>query len=309
MAPASPTLETAATLTALTTEPWVESPFVDQILAEGGYDPQVADLARRYHRDGYLILPDVLSADDADEVRTEAAGFGGPPPPGSDARRLQDLWQHCPGTRALACHQGILDLLGLLYGRPAFPFQTLTFPVGTQQRNHSDTVHFSSLPARFMCGVWVALEDIEADMGPLFYYPGSHRLPEYTLYDLWQTVQTRNYSAYEDALEQIVTAAGLEQHTLCVPKGTALVWSSNLIHGGSPVLRDGVSRWSQVTHYFFDGCIYYTPMFSNPIAGQYALREPVDIATGQVRANSWNGVPVAAHPIGDGRSIIDFGAP
>ena len=30
-----------------------------------------------------------------------------------------------------------------------------------------------------MCGVWVALEDITEDNGPLHYYPGSHRLPDY----------------------------------------------------------------------------------------------------------------------------------
>jgi len=30
-----------------------------------------------------------------------------------------------------------------------------------------------------MCGVWLALEDIDADNGPLIYYPGSHRGPHF----------------------------------------------------------------------------------------------------------------------------------
>ena len=54
---------------------------------------------------------------------------------------------------------GILSLFSTLYGRRAWPFQTLNFPVGTQQHYHSDSVHFSSVPERFMCGVWVDLED------------------------------------------------------------------------------------------------------------------------------------------------------
>jgi ectoine hydroxylase-related dioxygenase (phytanoyl-CoA dioxygenase family) len=35
-----------------------------------------------------------------------------------------------------------------------------------------------------MCGVWVALEDIDMGNGPLIYYPGSHRVPEVTMKEL-----------------------------------------------------------------------------------------------------------------------------
>ena len=33
------------------------------------------------------------------------------------------------------------------------------------------------MPEGFMCGVWVALEDMDMENGPLVYYPGSHKLP------------------------------------------------------------------------------------------------------------------------------------
>jgi ectoine hydroxylase-related dioxygenase (phytanoyl-CoA dioxygenase family) len=29
-----------------------------------------------------------------------------------------------------------------------------------------------------MCGVWIALEDVDERNGPLVYLPGSHKLPE-----------------------------------------------------------------------------------------------------------------------------------
>ena len=54
-------------------------------------------------------------------------------------------------------------MLFSLYGREPFPFQTLNFPYGSRQHYHSDAVHFNSLPKGFMCGVWVALEDIHED--------------------------------------------------------------------------------------------------------------------------------------------------
>ncbi|WP_374408315.1 hypothetical protein [Pelagerythrobacter sp.] len=82
-------------------------------------------------------------------------------------RRIQDAWSFDEDVRAIASNQAILDLLGKLYGRTAFPFQTLNFPVETQQRAHSDSVHFSSLPERFMCGVWLAMEDVPQRPGRL----------------------------------------------------------------------------------------------------------------------------------------------
>ena len=87
-------------------------------------------------------------------------------------RRVQDAWKFDADVRAIAANEVVLGLLSKLYGRAAFPFQTLNFPVGTQQEMHSDSVHFSSLPERFMCGVWLAMEDVGPDSGPLFYYPG-----------------------------------------------------------------------------------------------------------------------------------------
>jgi ectoine hydroxylase-related dioxygenase (phytanoyl-CoA dioxygenase family) len=57
----------------------------------------------------------------------------------------------------------VLGLLGVLYGREPRPFQTLNFKVGTQQRPHSDQVDFNTEPPGLMCGVWVAMEDIDED--------------------------------------------------------------------------------------------------------------------------------------------------
>jgi len=44
---------------------------------------------------------------------------------------------------AIAANRDVLDLLSRLYGRQAFPFQTLDFPAGTQQNLHTEIVHFS----------------------------------------------------------------------------------------------------------------------------------------------------------------------
>ena len=49
------------------------------------------------------------------------------------------------------------------------------------------------------------------------------------------------------------------------------------------------TRWSQVTHYYFDDCIYYTPAFSDESVGQLQLRNLVAISDGLPRRNSYLG--------------------
>ena len=78
-----------------------------------------------------------------------------------------DGWLYDQDIRRIAVNPRIIEILSNLYGRSAFPFQTLTFPIGTQQKPHSDSVHFSSQPERFMCAVWVALEDMDSENGTL----------------------------------------------------------------------------------------------------------------------------------------------
>ena len=97
--------------------------------------------------------------------------------------RVQDAWKSIDEVRQLARDMSIAQALQQLVGRQSLPFQTLNFPIGTRQFTHSDTVHFNSIPSNYMAGVWVALEDIDEDNGPLLYYPGSHKLHEYSMHD------------------------------------------------------------------------------------------------------------------------------
>jgi hypothetical protein len=55
--------------------------------------------------------------------------------------------------------------------------------------------------------------------------------------------------------------------------GEAIIWASNLIHGGSLPVDNNLTRLSQVTHYFFEGAEkYYTPLLSDPKNGKWTLR-------------------------------------
>ena len=48
-----------------------------------------------------------------------------------------------------------------------------------------------------------------------------------------------------------------------IRRGQTLLWASNLLHGGSPQRDKSRTRYSQVTHFFFEGCRYWTPLHSD----------------------------------------------
>ncbi len=186
--------------------------------------------------------------------------------------RVQDAWKDVDEVRQLATHKTISSALEQLFGRKSLPFQTLNFPIGTRQFTHSDTVHFNSIPGNFMVGVWVALEDIDEDNGPLLYYPGSHLLHEYSMQDFGLKPGYHNYAKYEECIQEVVEKEKLEPEYGTIKKGEALIWHANLLHGGAPQKDLGRTRQSQVTHYYFADCQYYTPM--NSTATRPFFREP-----------------------------------
>lgn len=269
--------------------PWVHSPFFGRLLAEKALSGEDAATVRAFHEDGLvkIDLRDAICDGTAEQVIEELADRY------EDPVRIQDAWRENEKVKRIALNEKVIATLELLYGRDVVPFQTLNFRVGTEQAGHTDTVHFDSLPHRFMCGVWVGLEDIDANNGPLFYYPGSQLLPVYDFFDAGLEGSRKEeefsprYATYVDFLDQLMEAHGLEKQTLTVNKGEAVIWSANVIHGGSPILEEGRSRHSQVTHYYFKGCSYYTPLQSNWHKGDVLFRDIVDISTGELVPNAY----------------------
>lgn len=293
-----PTPPSASQTNPLPGVPLVESPFFDQLFPPATTEPGLLATARQLHEEGFAVIefPDAALAERAARI-AEALGrrFDWQAWRGQGrGARLQDAWRELDDVRALATNGAVIELLSRLYGRRAWPFQTLNFPVGSQQPYHSDAVHFSSVPERFMCGVWVALEDVDADNGPLVYYPGSHRWPVLSLDQLGhrEVLGRPTQLAFQQAWEALVARHGLRPRRFHARRGQALIWAANLLHGGEAHRDRARSRWSQVTHYYFDDCLYYTPMGSLPLAGQVRFRTPRDIASGAPRPGSLNGLPL-----------------
>jgi ectoine hydroxylase-related dioxygenase (phytanoyl-CoA dioxygenase family) len=181
--------------------------------------------------------------------------------------------------QSLSLNSNVLDTLKMLYKREPYPFQTITFNYGSNQPLHSDLIHFDSIPHRWLTAAWVALEDMTNENGSLIYVPGSHKLPIFDFYDLKIKVpeygkQFDSYGEYEEFIRQLVEVNELEVKPLICKKGQALLWSSNLIHGGDIIRNPNSTRYSQVTHYYYDDCdVYYSPMFSEAWKGKFSEKD------------------------------------
>jgi phytanoyl-CoA dioxygenase PhyH len=245
-----------------------------------------AEQRAQFDRDGYFVIEDLglppetfdqavadfepllLEEEHGEEWSDEGVFY--------TSHRIMDAWKISAPIKAIATAPRVLGILAELYDRKPLPFQTLNFKMPTQQRAHSDTIHFNSMPPGFMAGVWVALEDVDMDNGPLFYYPGSQKLHEVTMQDVGVEADYSQYSHYEEHIAKVIADNDLEIEYGLIKKGQALIWSANLLHGGSPAKDPNRTRKSQVTHFFFEGTRYYTPLMSKDLTTEEGIfwREP-----------------------------------
>ncbi|MGO1073464.1 phytanoyl-CoA dioxygenase family protein [Lysobacter sp. CA199] len=248
---------------------------------------------QQFDDQGYLVIDPQIDTAVIDGV-VERIGNGLLLGDGPDQQRIADAWRRDAGARQIAKAPAVLAILEELYGRKPLPFQTLNFRVGTQQKEHSDTVHFNAAPAGYMCGVWVALEDIDENNGAVIYYPGSHKLREWNMADVFAEPDlgarrpkplypplspkalrhrlkglgplldtTAEYTLYEEFIQRQLPKMGIPPALATIRKGQAFVWAANLLHGGSRRNDLSRTRHSQVSHYYFEGCKYHRPLLNS----------------------------------------------
>ena len=293
--------------------PFAESPWSDADLAKReDLSPEQKSLVNTYRRDGFVNLGRVLDDNAIAAIKSQVTPLFDPNQPEGPISyyRRQDAWEHAGAARDAALNPQVLSALQLLYGRKPIPFQTLHFLYGSQQANHSDAILFNTLPQRFMCGVWIALDPVTADNGPLFYYPGSHRLPQLYPEDInLEGLHPDDFfnKRYPAIISEVMRSYGLERVELRAQPGEAFVWASNLVHGGMPRLDKQPTRWSQVTHYFFDECIWYVPLYSRPLEGLFHLVDVRDFHKGGILPQRYNGKEFTAERVGQGLHRLVFG--
>lgn len=160
-------------------------------------------------------------------------------------------------------------ILSFLLDKEVVPFQTINFITESQQRAHSDSIHITTCPLRYLVAVWIALEDIDSENGSLFYHKGSHKLP-YLLNGGFNEGATalllgkKDYKDYEDVLEEMIVKNNFKKQEFYAKKGDVFIWHANLVHGGSPILKNNSTRKSMVIHYSAEDVIKHHEITERP---------------------------------------------
>jgi hypothetical protein len=265
--------------------PWIESPFFPQLLENSNYTNEEKSILTEYHEKGYIVIDLELTEEyinnllkqvfeELENLPTQDSRYHY-----SEAPRIFEGWKTNPYILGIAQHPKILNTLELLYNRKPIPFQTINFLYGSNQPLHQDSIHFYTQPERWMVGTWTALQDMTEDCGPLNVVPGSHKWSHYNFQNLNLPVvefgnQFDNYHEYENFLTQLLESMNGYKKKWIGKKGQTIIWASNLLHGGAPILNPNSTRYAQATHYYFEGCNhYYSPMFSDVANGIYAEKD------------------------------------
>jgi phytanoyl-CoA hydroxylase len=167
------------------------------------------------------------------------------------ALRVMDFHNQSIAGKKLALHPSIVSFLSHVFRQTIVCMQTLTFIHGTQQAAHQDYAFVVSGIPSHLAAVWIALEDIHPDAGPLGYYPGSHSIRKFDFGDgLFLTPDSpRREPEFLEHIERRCQERGLHEEVFLARKGDVFIWHSALAHSGTPVKDPSRTRRSLVAHY------------------------------------------------------------
>ena len=224
----------------------------------------------KWSDNGYAILENFYSSDEIDSFNKEVNRL---------VESKKATWKN--GNKIMfAIHKSrtlkeagnnkkLISILSLLLGKKVDLFQSINFLQGSQQRSHSDSIHMTTFPYGNLIAVWVALEDITPDSGPLHYYPGSHKLP-YTFNEAYDNVGSeyklgdKGYSKYEDVIEKVIMQNEFKKEIFLPKKGDVLIWHANVLHGGEKMTNPNSSRKSMVFHYYTHDAVCFHEITQRP---------------------------------------------
>ncbi|MCS6904358.1 MAG: phytanoyl-CoA dioxygenase family protein [Bacteroidia bacterium] len=255
--------------------PWLDSPTALQQLYLSSYyqslDVELQQQLKQWVEEGYLVLRQYFEVEiiakalkEVETLLTQKKikyNYTG--------KKIMDAHLKSSALNNILHYPPLIELLSFILGKPVWLFQSIFFTHGSEQKPHSDFIHMSTEPKGYLIAIWVALEDVQPEAGPLCYYPKSHRLP-YIMNDAFETgnnwwrIGAKSYARYEEKIQQIIAEYELTPSVFCAQRGDVLIWHANLLHAGAPIQNSALTRKSLVGHYFAKDVFCYHEITERP---------------------------------------------
>lgn len=205
------------------------------------------DQIDRYHRDGFLVVPDVISPAQVAGLRaaTDALVAGaarvsahdelydlepGHTPQAPQVRRLKSPDRHHPAFAQVPHHPGILACLQQLWGGRGVRYDISKLNMksagyGSPVEWHQDWAFYPHTNDD-LAAVGVMLDDIDLDNGPMEVVPGSHRGPVF---------DHRADGRFCGAIDADTPGLNLETRQPCLGRaGSITIHHVRALHGSAP---------------------------------------------------------------------------
>lgn len=165
--------------------------------------------------------------------------------------KINDFHNSSVAGKKLMTHPSIVAFLEAIFNQQVVVQQSLIFMYGSQQPTHQDYPWVTAKIPSHLAAAWIAMEDIQIDSGPLYYYIGSHKMPKFNFGSgiLYRHDSTKSPLEFAEYLDRTSEELKYPKETLLIKKGDVLIWHAALAHGGSLITNPEQTRKSFVCHY------------------------------------------------------------
>jgi phytanoyl-CoA hydroxylase len=221
----------------------------------------VNEITQNYHRDGYVVVDDLLAPDECDALKSDAASFLKTTPGASVAVGAS---AQVDRFRRLASDGRVVSVLScLMPDGVAFMSDKLVFKSAAARFAtpwHVDAWYWPN--TRPKLSVWIALDRVRPENGALVVLPGSHLRQ-------WKSTRSDARSTNGEFVQVIEDKPWRpEEEVICaLSKGGAIFFSDRLLHASTPNIA-GEDRFALIS-------TYHAPQPEEPFDQQFPARHVI----------------------------------
>lgn len=164
--------------------------------------------------------------------------------------KLNNLFLRDEAIRSVALSPYLHKVMKTLLSAEPLICNSLNFERGSQQDAHIDSWYMAPPSEDGMVAASISLDVVDESNGPIFFYPGSHKIPPYRFSDGRLNMIDAEYTACRAYLDEEIESRGLKTVRFSGQPGDVFIWHGQLIHGGSEIQDFSKTRNSLVVHYW-----------------------------------------------------------